>query len=126
MHTRVTTAFVALWCVSLCQHAMSLDSATLEAMWLFDETSGNVAMDSLLSRGGMASMLPTVWLILMAMVMGGAYNSGVLGVATLSYLPFCFFNLLSPLVSLFLAMTNWTIERKVVEARGPTSLDTPA
>jgi len=46
MHTRVTTAFVALWCVSLCQHAMSLDSATLEAMWLFDETSGNVAMDS--------------------------------------------------------------------------------
>ncbi len=46
MHPRVTTTFVALWCVSLCQHALSLDSATLEAMWLFDETSGNVAMDS--------------------------------------------------------------------------------
>ncbi len=181
----------------------------------YTSETGNVAMDSLLSRGGMASMLPTVWLILMAMVMGGAleatgmlaalagsllkvvsgagsligatlascillnmtaadqylaivvpgrmfkqayddyglhpknlsraledsgtvtsvlvpwnsggaYNSGVLGVATLSYLPFCFFNLLSPLVSLFLAVTNWTIERKVVEARGPTSLDTPA
>ncbi len=181
----------------------------------YTSETGDVVMDSLLSRGGMASMLATVWLILMAMVMGGAlegtgmlaalagallravsgagsligstlascillnmtaadqylaivvpgrmfrqayddyglhpknlsraledsgtvtsvlvpwnsggaYNSGVLGVATLSYLPFCFFNLLSPLVSLFLAVTNWTIERKVVEARGPTSLDTPA
>jgi NhaC family Na+:H+ antiporter len=28
----------------------------------------------------------------------GAYISGVLGVATISYLPFCFFNLLSPLL----------------------------
>jgi NhaC family Na+:H+ antiporter len=33
-------------------------------------TSGNEALDSLLSRGGMASMLPTVWLILSAMMFG--------------------------------------------------------
>jgi len=46
---------------------------------------------------------------------GGAYNSGVLGVATLTYLPFCFFNWLSPLVSLFVASMGWTMTRVVVE-----------
>lgn len=33
--------------------------------------SGNAALDELLSRGGMASMLNTVWLILAAMMFGG-------------------------------------------------------
>ena len=28
----------------------------------------------------------------------GAYISGVLGVATVTYLPFCFFNILSPIL----------------------------
>jgi Na+:H+ antiporter, NhaC family len=168
----------------------------------FSIDTGNNLIDSLFSRGGMKSMLSTVWLILMAMVFGGAlegsgmlhriagsllhlvrgagsligsvlgtcillnmtacdqylaivvpgrmfkdafddmnlhpknlsraledsgtvtsvlipwnsggvYHAGILGVPTLSYLPFCFFNLLSPLISLFLASMNWTIERKL-------------
>ncbi|MFL5674102.1 MAG: Na+/H+ antiporter NhaC family protein [Chloroflexota bacterium] len=41
----------------------------------------------------------------------GAYISGVLGVATLSYLPYCFFNLLSPLISLVYGFTGFRIER---------------
>ncbi|NNE98591.1 MAG: Na+/H+ antiporter NhaC, partial [Pyrinomonadaceae bacterium] len=53
----------------------------------------------------------TVTSVLVPWNSGGAYNSGVLGVATLTYLPFCFFNLLSPLVSAFLAGFNLTIER---------------
>ncbi len=54
----------------------------------------------------------TVTSVLIPWNSGGAYNSGVLGVATLTYLPFCFFNLLSPLVSAFLAGMDLTIERK--------------
>ena len=171
----------------------------------FSFESGNAAMDKLFNRGGMSGMLTTVWLILMAMVFGGAleatgmlqriaesilslvrgtasligsvvatclvmnmtasdqylalvvpgkmfrksfddfdlhpknlsraledsgtvtsvlvpwnsggaYHSKVFGVGTLEYLPFCFFNLLSPVISVFLATMNWTIEKKVKEA----------
>ncbi len=166
----------------------------------FEFESGNKLIDSLFNRGGMSGMLNTVWLIMMAMVFGGAmestkmlgviansilslvrgagslvgatlvscvvlnmtacdqylaivvsgrmfkdaydkfglhpknlsraledagtvtsvlipwnscgaYNSGVLGVSTITYLPFCFFNLLSPIVSAFLAGFDITIER---------------
>jgi NhaC family Na+:H+ antiporter len=41
----------------------------------------------------------------------GAYMAGVLGVPTAAYLPFCFFNLLSPVVSLVYAITGFHIER---------------
>ena len=40
----------------------------------------------------------------------GAYMAGVLGVATVAYLPFCFFNLLSPVISLFYGFTGIKIE----------------
>ena len=53
----------------------------------------------------------TVTSVLIPWNSGGAFHSGVLGVPTLSYLPFCFFNLLSPVVSAFLGGMDWTIER---------------
>ena len=166
----------------------------------FKSETGNKVVDSLLSRGGMSSMLNTVWLILMAMVFGGimeatgmlgaiakavlkmvrglgslvastvgtgvflnlttsdqyiaivvsgrmfkkayddyglkpknlsrvvedsatvtsvlvpwntcgAYFSSIMGVATLTYLPFAFFNLLTPIISIILASTDKTMER---------------
>ena len=40
----------------------------------------------------------------------GAYMAGVLGVATVAYLPYCFFNLLSPLISLIYGFTGFRIE----------------
>ncbi|HBF22001.1 MAG TPA: sodium:proton antiporter, partial [Cryomorphaceae bacterium] len=43
----------------------------------------------------------------------GAYQSGVLGVNTLAYLPFAFFNLLSPLMTLIFAIFNIKIRRLV-------------
>ena len=41
----------------------------------------------------------------------GVVQSTVLGVATLSYLPYCIFNLLSPLMSVFVAAIGWKIRR---------------
>ena len=166
----------------------------------FTLSSGNPALDDLLSRGGMANMLNTVWLILSAMMFGavlettkmleklaasvlsmvsgtgtliaatlassatmnvvasdqyiaivlpgrmfraeyrrrrlhpknlsraledagtltsplipwntcGAFMAGTLGVPAFTYLPYCFFNLLNPLVSAFYGFTGFTIER---------------
>ena len=41
----------------------------------------------------------------------GAFMAQTLGVATFTYLPFCFFNLLNPLVSAAYGFTGFTIER---------------
>ena len=41
----------------------------------------------------------------------GAYMAATLGVATLAYLPFVFFNLINPLVSIVYGFTGFTIER---------------
>jgi len=45
----------------------------------------------------------------------GAYNAGVLGVATGTYLPFAFFNLISPLMTVLFGYMNWKITRLKVE-----------
>nr|MBP9178847.1 sodium:proton antiporter [Flavobacteriales bacterium] len=41
----------------------------------------------------------------------GAYMGSVLGVATLAYLPFCFFNLLSPVMTVFQGAIGFRIAR---------------
>ena len=182
---------------------LSVAEQNLLAVWkvMFDGYSSNTgheALDSLLSRGGMSSMLNTVWLILCAMAFGsvmeqvgflqrilesimssvesttglivttvftciganvmtadqyiaivlpgrmyrleyakrglapqnlsrtledsatmtsplipwntcGAYMAGTLGVATLSYLPYAFFNLLGPILCVAFAVTHFRI-----------------
>jgi len=40
----------------------------------------------------------------------GAYMTGVLGVPTMTYLPYAFFNILNPLVALVFAFTGYRIE----------------
>jgi NhaC family Na+:H+ antiporter len=179
--------------------------ALVKGVWMalfqgFKLTSGTKAVDDLLSRGGMGSMMNTVWLILAAMTFGavmettrmlerlarsvlgfvrgagslivatlgtsigmniiasdqyiaivlpgrmfraeyarrglhpknlsrcledagtltsplvpwntcGAFMSQTLGVATAAYLPWCFFNLISPLVSAAYGLSGFTIER---------------
>lgn len=42
----------------------------------------------------------------------GLTQSTVLGVATLTYLPYCFFNILSPIISIAVAALGWRIYRK--------------
>ena len=177
--------------------------ALVKGCWIalfdgFTIESGNPALDDLLSRGGMESMLMTVWLIMTAMMFGavmettgqlqaiaaqilglvrgtgslitatlltafgtnvlasdqyisivlpgrmfraeyerrrldpknlsrtledagtitsvlvpwntcGAYMASTLGVATLTYAPFCFFNLINPLVAALYGWTNFSI-----------------
>jgi len=41
----------------------------------------------------------------------GAYMSGTLGVATVAYFPYCFFNLLNPLISLIYGLTGFQVKR---------------
>jgi NhaC family Na+:H+ antiporter len=54
----------------------------------------------------------------------GAYMAGVLGVTTGAYLPYCFFNLLSPLISLIYGFTGFRIEH--VEPTKPAEPATPS
>ena len=53
----------------------------------------------------------TVTSVLFPWNTGGAYNAGVLGVATAAYVPFAFFNLISPLMTLFFAALKIRIRR---------------
>lgn len=41
----------------------------------------------------------------------GVVQSTVLGVATLTYIPYCIFNILSPIISIFVAAIGWKIRR---------------
>ena len=45
----------------------------------------------------------------------GMTQSTVLGVSTFTYLPYCFFNLLSPLTSIVVAAIGWKIKKKEYE-----------
>ena len=45
----------------------------------------------------------------------GMTQSTVLGVATFTYLPFCFFNIISPLMSVLVAMTGYKIYRRTAD-----------
>jgi NhaC family Na+:H+ antiporter len=194
--------------------------ALLKGAWtsLFDGfrlESGNAAIDDLLSRGGMSSMLNTIWLIVSAMIFGavmettgmlaeiarsilaavrgtgsliaatlgtalgmnilasdqyiaivlpgrmyreeyarrglapqnlsraledagtltsalvpwntcGAFMAQTLGVATAAYLPFCFFNLINPLISATYGFTGFKITRLPVAEGAPTGPQSPA
>lgn len=43
---------------------------------------------------------------------GGIYTAGALGIATVTYLPFCFLAFITPLFTLLYGITGWTIKEK--------------
>jgi NhaC family Na+:H+ antiporter len=49
----------------------------------------------------------------------GMTQATVLGVPTLTYLPYCFFNLLSPLMSIVMAAIGWRIYRRSLPTDAP-------
>ncbi len=51
----------------------------------------------------------------------GMTQAAVLGVPTLTYLPYAFFNILSPLMSIFIAITGYKIVRTVARAAEETN-----
>ena len=53
----------------------------------------------------------------------GAYMAAALGVATIAYLPYCFFNLASPIISLLYGFTGFRIEH--VEPTGEPPASSP-
>jgi Na+:H+ antiporter, NhaC family len=60
--------------------ALPMGLALVKGSWMalgegYKLQSGNAALDDLLSRGGMQSMLSTVWLILTAMMFGGVMEA---------------------------------------------------
>ena len=62
------------------QPELSRPAALIKGAWMslfdgFKLTSGNTALDELLSRGGMSSMLSTVWLIIAAMMFGAVMET---------------------------------------------------
>ena len=58
----------------------------------------------------------------------GAYMSGVLGVSTAAYFPFCFFNLLSPILDVLYGFLGWKVPQTTPEepAHGPPPAPTAA
>jgi NhaC family Na+:H+ antiporter len=56
----------------------------------------------------------------------GAYMAGVLGIATIAYLPYAFFNLLSPVISLILGFTGFKIEHLAPVAEAAVTPAGPA
>jgi NhaC family Na+:H+ antiporter len=47
----------------------------------------------------------------------GAYHANVLGVSTLAYAPYCFFNIISPLMTITMAVINYKIKRLKPESK---------
>ena len=48
----------------------------------------------------------------------GMTQATILSVSTLTYLPYCFFNLISPLMSILIAATGYKIIKKTVNNPG--------
>lgn len=54
----------------------------------------------------------------------GMTQATVLGVGTLTYLPYCFFNIISPLMSIFVAFTGFKIKRMITAPKEGTIAET--
>jgi Na+:H+ antiporter, NhaC family len=56
----------------------------------------------------------------------GAYISGVLGVSTASYFPYCFFNLLSPVLDVVYGFVGFKVPSARATRVTPTAPTVPA
>ena len=56
----------------------------------------------------------------------GSYMSGVVGVSTASYLPFCFFNLLSPILDVLYGFLGFKVATTDEVAARQAQAETPA
>ena len=53
----------------------------------------------------------------------GAYISGVLGVSTASYLPYCYFNLLSPILDVIYGFLGFKVPKATAPDAWPEKRD---
>ena len=102
-----STVGTALFCnIALADQYLSI----MLSSQMFKETYGEKGYEPrLLSRS--CEDGATVTSVLVPWNTCGLTQSTVLGVATLTYLPYCFFNYLSPLTSIVVAALGWKIYR---------------
>lgn len=90
---------------------------------LFKDLYHNRGLESrLLSRTVEDSV--TVTSVLIPWNSCGMTQATVLGVGTLTYLPYCFFNLLSPLMSILVAITGFKIKQGIAAQFAPKASET--
>ena len=90
---------------------------------LFKDLYHNRGLESrLLSRTVEDSV--TVTSVLIPWNSCGMTQATVLGVGTLTYLPYCFFNLLSPLMSILVAFTGFKIKQGIAAQFAPKASET--
>lgn len=80
--------------------------------------TGNMYKDIYARKGYQSKLLSrtiedsvTVTSVLIPWNTCGMTQATILGVATLTYLPYCFFNLISPLMSIFIAAIGYKIKK---------------
>ena len=102
-----STVGTALFCnIALADQYLSI----MLSCQIFKDTYRDRGYESrLLSRSCEDSA--TVTSVLVPWNTCGLTQSTVLGVATLTYLPYCFFNFLSPITSIIVATLGWKIRR---------------
>lgn len=113
--------------------ASSLISATIGSAFLLNLTAGDQYLSIVLAgrmfkssydNMGLAPQnlsrsledAGTITSVLVPWNTCGAYFSAILGVSTLAYLPFCFFNLINPVVAILVASIGYKIEKLGDEA----------
>ena len=114
--------------LSFVKNDTSLVSTTISTCILFNITScdqylsivvpGKMTQNIYKNRGLKPEVLSraledsaTVTSVLIPWNTCGATQAKVLGVATLDYLPYCFFNLISPIMNIFITSINYKIRR---------------
>lgn len=119
---------IGLAILKLVKGSASLISATLGSAFLLNITAGDQYLSIVLpgrmfkssyDRMGLAPEnlsrsledAGTLTSVLIPWNSCGAYFSAILGVSTLAYVPFCFFNLVNPLVAIMVAAADYKIER---------------
>lgn len=103
-----STALTGIFCnIALADQFLSIILTSSVYKDIYDERGYEARLLSRTCEDG-----ATVTSVLVPWNTCGLVQSTVLGVATLTYLPYCFFNFLSPVTSVFVAATGWGIKRK--------------
>lgn len=95
---------------------------TLSDQYMSIVVPGNIFADTYKKRGYAPELLSrtiedsaTVTSVLIPWNTCGVVQSTVLGIATMAYVPYCIFNIVSPIMSIFVAAIGWKIRRIPVE-----------
>ena len=106
----VVTILTSMFCITtMCDQYLGLIIPSSMYKDKYDELGlGRNMLSRTLEDGG------TLWSPLIPWSSCGAYHSRILGVPTLTYLPFCFMNIINPIYAVITASYGGNIDRKSV------------